>query len=88
MCRRCGWRCPGTYWVPPFLWSTNCTRAHQSGIRAQLRSGFVTVIALLVVYFILSRMGFWVLVHTTFAGLIAVAAAFVGLAYVAMRRFF
>lgn len=65
------------HWVHP---------GHQEGIRAQIRGGVLIVIVLTVLYWLLSRMRIWMLVHTGVLGLLLFIAALVGILYFLMRK--
>lgn len=65
------------HWVHP---------GRQEGIRAQIRGGALIVIVLTVLYWLLSRMRIWMLVHTGVLGLLLLVAALVGILYFLMRK--
>lgn len=59
---------------------------HQEGIRGQIRGGLLIVIVLALLYWLLSRMKVWMLVHTGVLGLLLFIGALVGLLYFLMRK--
>lgn len=65
------------HWVHP---------GHQENIRAQIRSTWLVVIVLAVVYWLLSTMRVWMVVHTGVLGLLLFLGALVGIFYVLMRK--
>lgn len=65
------------HWVHP---------GQQEGIREQIRGGVLIVIVLAVLYWVLSSMRIWMLVHTGVLGLLLFVAALVGILYFLMRK--
>lgn len=65
------------HWVHP---------GHQEDIRAQIRAAMLVVIVLAVVYWLLSTMRVWMLVHTGVLGLLLFLGALVGIFYVLVRK--
>ncbi len=65
------------HWVHP---------GRQETIRGQLRGGLLIVIVLAVLYWLLSRMKIWMLVHTGIFGLILFIGALVGILYFLVRK--
>jgi hypothetical protein len=59
---------------------------HQEGIRGQIRGGALIVIVLAVLYWLLSKLRIWMLVHTGILGLLLFIAALVGILYFLMRK--
>lgn len=59
---------------------------HQEAIRGQIRGALLIVIVLAVLYWLLSRMRVWMLVHTGILGLILFIAALVGILYFLVRK--
>lgn len=59
---------------------------HQEDIRAQIRGAMLVVIVLAVVYWLLSSMRVWMLVHTGILGLLLFLGALVGIFYVLVRK--
>lgn len=66
------------HWVHP---------GRQEAIRTQIRGGVLIVIVLVVLYWLLSRMRVWMLVHTSVLGLVFFVAALVGILYYLVRKF-
>lgn len=58
----------------------------QEGIRDRVRGALLIVIVLAVLYWLLSRMRVWMLVHTGVFGLILFIGALVGLLYFLVRK--
>jgi hypothetical protein len=58
----------------------------QESIRRRVRTGVLWVIVLAVVYWLLSTMRVWMLVHTGVLGLLLFIAALIGLFYMLVRR--
>ncbi len=65
------------HWVHP---------GHQDAIRGQIRGGVLIVIVLAVLYWLLSRMRIWMLVHTGIFGLLLFIVALVGILYFLVRK--
>lgn len=65
------------HWVHP---------GRQENIRGQIRSALLVVIVLAVLYWALSRMRIWMLVHTGILGFILFIGALVGILYVLVRK--
>ena len=59
---------------------------HQEDIRAQIRSALLAVIVLAVLYWLLSTMRVWMMVHTGVLGLLLFIGALIGIFYVLVRR--
>jgi len=58
----------------------------QEGIRERIRGALLIVIVLAVIYWLLSRMQVWMLVHTNIMGLLMFLAAMVGILYFLVRK--
>lgn len=65
------------HWVHP---------GRQENIRSQIRGAVLIVIVLAVLYWLLSRMRIWMLVHTGVLGLVLFIAALVGILYFLVRK--
>ena len=58
----------------------------QETIRAQIRRGVLIVIVLALVYWVVSRMRFWALIHTSWMGLVFFLAVLAGILYFLVRK--
>jgi hypothetical protein len=84
---------PAVWWLVP-IWLVAASlfvehRLHpgrQEWVRAPIRRAMLVVIVLAVVYWLLSTMRVWMLVHTGILGLLVFLAVLVGLFYVLARR--
>ena len=65
------------HWVHP---------GKQESIRAQIRGALLIVIVLAVLYWLLSTMRVWMMVHTGVLGLIMFIAALIGILYFLVRK--
>lgn len=65
------------HWVHP---------EQQENIRAQIRGAVLIVIVLAVLYWLLSRMRIWMLVHTGVLGLVLFVGALIGILYFLVRK--
>jgi hypothetical protein len=65
------------HWVHP---------GSQENIRARVRAVLLIVIVLAVLYWLLSRMRIWMVVHTGVLGLVLFVGALVGILYVLVRK--
>ncbi|MCA9712601.1 MAG: hypothetical protein KDK70_42630 [Myxococcales bacterium] len=78
--------------LPPYLVVAGFLVEHwvhpgrQEHIRAQIRGAFLVVIVLTVLYWLLSRLRVWVLVHTGILGLLLLLGALVGILYMLVRK--
>ena len=59
---------------------------HQEEIRGQVRAGLLAVIVLAVLYWLLSTMRVWMMVHTGVLGLLLFVGALIGIFYLLVRR--
>lgn len=65
------------HWVHP---------GRQQNIRDQIRGAVLIVIVLTILYWLLSRMRIWMLVHTGIFGLVLFVAALIGILYFLVRK--
>lgn len=78
--------------IPPYLVAAGFLAEHvvhpgrQEALRAQIRTGLLIVIALVVAYFILSRLQLHMLIWTSVFGFLLFVAFVIGLLYVLVRK--